>query len=301
MRLTMQTKHTLKTTDGVTLTYFRWRATNKPRPLIVLLHGLGSNHTRWLEFIETSKLTDQWDIIAPDLRGHSESLTRGKITLEIWAHDLHAVLEQEQYQNAVIIGHSLGAHAALMFYKLYPRELLAMVFIDPLSRRGFTPKMRWMWRLRSMGYFMIALIHACNRIGIKRRHIPLRDLRDFDSNARKLIAQGKQKEMVKRYSSPWIDFKYNPLANYFQYTYEILRPLPQFTQNDLPVLLLLSAGSTYHQGELQHPLSTQFVNCTVCTIHCNHWPLTEKPQEVHAAINAWLSALMKNTALNKNA
>ena len=284
----MQTKNILTAADGTNLTYYRWQKSEQQRPLLVLVHGLGSNHTRWTEFVENSHLTDHWDIIAPDLRGHGESLTRGKITLELWAEDLLAILNNEQYPNAVFVGHSMGAHILLHFFKYHPQRMRAMVLIDPLSPAGFTPKMIWLWRMRAIGYTIIALLRMCNYFGLYRKNIPSRDLEDFDRQARQLIAQGKQQEMVKQYSSMWLDLKYNPTANYLQYTLQTLRPLPQIASIPIEVLILLSAGSTYNKGGAKHSLIDQIPHAKITEIPCDHWPITEKPMEVRTAIETWL-------------
>ena len=48
---------TLRGADGVTLAYRLWRP-GPPRRLIVLLHGLASNLTRWTEFVQATRLRE---------------------------------------------------------------------------------------------------------------------------------------------------------------------------------------------------------------------------------------------------
>jgi len=284
----MSTAHSFTTRDNVSLTYYLWRKGGAPRPLLVLLHGLGSNHTRWREFVEHTSLADHWDILAPDLRGHSESMVRGRFTVNTWAQDLAEMLAHEGYREAVVVGHSLGAHAALFFAKRYPGAVRGLVLIDPLSQESFTFVMRWVWRLRFISVALIAMIRFLNRLGIRRRHIPLRDLGVLDQDARALIAAGKEAEMVKYYGSIWPDLKHNACANYYQSTLEVLRPLPADVNDDVPVLLLLSAGSSYNKRDTEHTLIKQFTDCTIESVECNHWLLTEKPEEAYRLIEGWL-------------
>jgi len=282
----MSSEHTIEI-DKVRLKYFLYRNSKTPRPLIVLIHGLGSNHSRWEEFVETSSLLERWDILVPDMRGCGNSMVRGRITLERWAHDLVQILRHEHYANAVLIGHSLGAHIALIFLSNYPEMVRGLVLIDPLSREEFIPAFRRAWRMRWFGKLLTATIMFLNKLGIKRRLIPIQDLRALDKAARLLIEAGKEREMIKRYSSPQIDLNYNPVANYFQYTYEILRPLPTINNSDTATLLLLSGKSSFSKGRLQHPLVEQFARCTVKYVDCNHWLLTEKPREAREIIEQW--------------
>src|SRR3990170_4242356 len=98
----MELHHLLTVSDGTVLGYRLWQAAENPsRRVIVLLHGMASNLTR------------SWDILRPDLRGHGESFTRGRIGVKRWCPDLLAVLDKEGYEQAVLIGHSLGAQVAV--------------------------------------------------------------------------------------------------------------------------------------------------------------------------------------------
>src|SRR3989344_3189912 len=134
--------------DGVTLGYRRWRAPNNPqRRTLVLLHGLASNHTRWAEFTEQTALKENWNILCPDLRGHGESPTRGKINLEIWRDDLLRLLDAEGADRAVIAGHSLGAQVACLFAARHPARGLGLVLLDPVHPPALRGRLGWVRRL----------------------------------------------------------------------------------------------------------------------------------------------------------
>ena len=99
----MDIARTLRTTDGVTLAYRLWRP-GPPRRLILLVHGLASNHTRWTEFVRTTRLRKSWDLLRVDLRGFDGSLTRRQVGLEVWSRDLGAILKAENAPRAVVWG-----------------------------------------------------------------------------------------------------------------------------------------------------------------------------------------------------
>ena len=86
------------------------------RPLLVMIHGLASNLTRWSEFVEYTRLRHNWDLLRIDLRGHGTSMVRGRIGMDLWCEDLSAVLEEEGYDTASIVGHSLGAQVGIHFH-----------------------------------------------------------------------------------------------------------------------------------------------------------------------------------------
>ena len=90
----MEILRTLRTADGFVLRYRVLRSGTAPRRLIVLLHGMASNMTRWSEFVEHTALKKNWDILRLDLRGHGESFARGRLGIDVWSRDLQKRLRR---------------------------------------------------------------------------------------------------------------------------------------------------------------------------------------------------------------
>lgn len=272
--------------DGVTLGYRRWRAPNNPqRHTLVLLHGLASNHTRWAEFTEQTALRENWNILRPDLRGHGESPTQGKISLEIWCDDLLRLLDAESVDRAVIAGHSLGAQVAFLFAARYSARVAGLVLVDPAHRpalRGWLNLARRLTHLLRLGVNMTRLL---NRLGLGRRYFPLRDLRALDETTRAALSASRDaREIVRRYTAPWKDLQYFPLAHYLQELVEVTRPLPPPADVRMPVLVLLSSGVTFTDTVTMRAWASNFPSGQVQTIDAHHWPLTERPVDVRLAI-----------------
>ncbi|MDH3514453.1 MAG: alpha/beta hydrolase [Gammaproteobacteria bacterium] len=284
----METLRTLRTPDSVTLGYRLHRGAAEPRRLIVLLHGMASNMTRWSEFVEHTSLKLNWDILRPDLRGHGESFARGRLGMETWSKDLQTVLDAEGYARALIVGHSLGAQLAVHFAAHHPDRAQGLVLIDPVFHQALRGTMRVMDVLRPALKAVVSLILFLNRLGLRRRHIPGRDLRKMDEATRlKFLGIGKQDEMIDLYSSPWEDLKYFPVASYLQEILEIIRPLPPLSRINGPILALLSKGITYTDPATTHRLLEEHPQTRIETLDAYHWPLTENPVQVRAAIEQW--------------
>jgi len=81
----MEAARTFMAPDGAKIVYRLWRGGDKKRRLIVLIHGMASNLTRWSELLEHTSLKNDWDVLRLDLRGHGESMRRGKLNMEIWS------------------------------------------------------------------------------------------------------------------------------------------------------------------------------------------------------------------------
>ena len=284
----MEMIRTLSTADGAMLGYRLFRGTAAPRRLIVLLHGVASNMSRWSEFVEHTSLKETWDLLRPDLRGHGESFTRGRLSLEIWCRDLRDILDAEGYDQALTIGHSLGAQVAVQFAARYPARVRGLALIDPIFHQALRGGMRVLSRLRPAVSLLAALIRLLNRLGLRRRHIPVRDLRKLDEKTRQdLLAAGKQREMIELYSSPWEDLKFFPIASFLQELIEITRPLPALAEIKVPILALLSTGITYTDPGITQKMLAGYAQVQTVTVDAYHWPLTEKPRQVREAIEKW--------------
>lgn len=286
--LIMEVSRSLKTENGTSLHYRLTRGDTTRQNLIILLHGVASNLTRWSEFVEYTTLKNSWDVLRLDMRGHGDSLSRGPLGMEVWCQDLMRILDAESYAQAVLIGHSLGAQVAMQFAARYPARTRGLVLIDPIFPEALHGDMRTASRLKPLIWTIIFFLRLLGKLGLHRRHIPKRDLRKLDEETReKLLDAGKQEEMIKRYSSVWEDLKYFPVANYLQETMEVIRPLPPLTQIQAPVLVLLSAGVTYADPTAARKSLAALANLEIVSINAYHWPLTEKPLEVRAAIEKW--------------
>ena len=290
----MEVLRSLRTIDGTTLGYRLLREAATPRRLIVLIHGVASNMTRWSEFVEHTTLKQSWDIMRLDLRGHGESFTRGKLGMEYWCKDLRDILDAEGYDQAVIIGHSLGAQVAMQFTARYPARVRGLALIDPVFHQALRGSLRIMSLLRPAIESLVCLIRLLNMLGLRRRHIPGRDLRRLDEKTREsLLAAGKKQDMIELYSSPWEDLKFFPVAGFLQELLEITRPLPPLAQIKIPVLALLSSGVTYTSPDVTHRMLAECPQIQTETIDAHHWPLTESPEQVRSAIEQWCQRLPK--------
>jgi pimeloyl-ACP methyl ester carboxylesterase len=279
-----ETSHPLARPGGVTLHYRMSRPAVSPQGAVVLLHGLSSNLTRWSEFVEHTHLRERFILLRPDLRGHGDSLTRRKISLERWSGDLLAILDAQGCRDAIVVGHSLGAHVALHFAAHHPRRARALVLIDPMLREAVRGYWRWLARLRLLLAGTAAAVRLLNRLGLHRRTIPPRDLRALDGRTRaQLAAADDPTAIVDHYSAPLADLRHFPTANYLQEFAELLRPLP-LERVAAPVLTLLSREPTFTEPARTRATLARLAHGEIEEIDAFHWPLTERPAETRTAI-----------------
>jgi esterase len=285
----METAKKIVQPDGATLHYRLWTragaSLSARGTVIVLLHGMASNMTRWSEFLELTSLKNHFDILRTDLRGHGESFTRGKIGMKIWCRDLAAILDAEGYERAIFIGHSLGANVALHFSAHQPARVAAIALIDPVFTQALHGTVLWIHRTSWVWRPLIALARVLNRLGIRRRIEATRDLRQLDNDVRqRLLGAGRGKEFVQRYSSPLADLRHFSVANYLQEIIELTRRVPRPEQLRVPLLALVSQAVTFTRIGMTHRILARYPHAHVIDLGAYHWPLTEKPVEVRQAL-----------------
>ena len=112
--------------NGVSLAVHEWPGEG---PALVGVHGLTANHTCWASMADI--LSPDYRLIAYDLRGRGDSdKPETGYSLEMHCRDLSGLLDWYGLKNAIIMGHSLGAHIALRLAATFPTRVSKLVLVD---------------------------------------------------------------------------------------------------------------------------------------------------------------------------
>lgn len=97
-------------------------------PALLLLHGLGCDHTTWEPVIEA--LARRYTVIAPDLLGHGQSdKPRADYTLGGYANGMRDLLTVLGIDKVTVIGHSFGGGVAMQFAYQYPERTERLMLV----------------------------------------------------------------------------------------------------------------------------------------------------------------------------
>ncbi|HNB81291.1 MAG TPA: alpha/beta hydrolase [Chitinophagaceae bacterium] len=96
--------------------------------VLVLLHGFGEDHRIWK--FQQEGLSASYTLLLPDVPGSGESpIPEEKITMELMAECVRDLLVQEEVEQAILLGHSMGGYSTLAFAEAYPERLQAFGLI----------------------------------------------------------------------------------------------------------------------------------------------------------------------------
>lgn len=104
-------------------------AANRDCPPVIALHGITGNGLAWLPVAQL--LTGRLSLYAPDLRGRADSRVVGPpYGLAAHADDVIALMDQLQLQQAVLLGHSMGAAIAALVAARHPDRVIGVQMVD---------------------------------------------------------------------------------------------------------------------------------------------------------------------------
>jgi pimeloyl-ACP methyl ester carboxylesterase len=123
-------------------------------PVLLLLHGLGCDHTTWTPVIDI--LARRYTVIAPDLLGHGRSdKPRADYSVGGYANGMRDLITCLGIDRVTVVGHSFGGGVAMQFAYQFPERTERLVLVasgglgpevSPLIRAistpGFHPAMR---------------------------------------------------------------------------------------------------------------------------------------------------------------
>ncbi len=97
-------------------------------PALLFTHGYQASRRMW--DAQVSALADRYTVVTWDLRGHGESATPDDPAMyshDLMLGDMAALLDHASADDAVLVGHSLGGFASLLFYLERPERVRALV------------------------------------------------------------------------------------------------------------------------------------------------------------------------------
>ncbi len=112
--------------DGCPLHY--WIGGQTDRPTVVMMHGATMDHRMFNTQVKA--LHSDFQVLVWDARGHGQSQPTGtQITLDVFARDMIAILDQHNIESCILMGQSLGGYIAQTIHQIASERIQAMIII----------------------------------------------------------------------------------------------------------------------------------------------------------------------------
>lgn len=243
---------------------------------VVLLHGFAETSGVWNEQI--SFLENHCKLIVPDLpgSGKSDMLQQENITIEDYAACIGALLNVENIDRCVMLGHSMGGYITLAFAEMFPGKLAGFGFVHSTAFADSEEKKN----VRKKG---IKLIEEYGGYPFIKNSTP-----NLFSDAFKKEHPGRVAELIEQGKN----FSKEALIQY--YTAMMNRPdrTSVLEKSTVPVLFII--GSEDVAAPLDDLLkqvslpSVSYIHIIKAVGHMGMW---EKPAEVNNHILGFIKAL----------
>jgi pimeloyl-ACP methyl ester carboxylesterase len=104
----------------------------KGKTSLVFIHGWSCDGRYWQQQIPV--FAKEYQVITVDLAGHGHSsLDRSEFSMLSFAKDVKAIIDKENIDSAILIGHSMGGAVVAEAARLMPDEVVGIVGVDTLQ------------------------------------------------------------------------------------------------------------------------------------------------------------------------
>lgn len=114
----------------------KYDITGQGDTVLFFVHGWNIDRSYWTE--QVSYFSDRYRVVTIDLPGHGASGKKRKNwTVESYAKDLVSVIEQENLEKVVLIGHSMSGDITLHAALRIPERIIGLVGVDNFQNIDF--------------------------------------------------------------------------------------------------------------------------------------------------------------------
>jgi pimeloyl-ACP methyl ester carboxylesterase len=185
---------------------------------VVILHGLFGISDNWVSYARRLS-TEAYEVFVPDQRNHGQSPQSDIFNYLALTDDLFDFLDENEIEDPIIIGHSMGGKVAMRFALENPMLLKKLVVVD-ISLKAYGPRKQHLNIIEAMK--SIDLTSIKTRSDVETRladYIPEPRIRQFilknlhrkgkDSFEWRLYYEGIEKSLAEMFDNIDTSVKFN--------------------------------------------------------------------------------------------
>jgi pimeloyl-ACP methyl ester carboxylesterase len=121
-------RHITYSQDNVPISYTVY---GKGDMAVIFVHGWSCDSRYW--DMQVPAISKKYQVITVDLAGHGHSgASRTDYTMSAFAHDVKAVVEDQDLDKVILVGHSMGGEVMVFSARLMPEKVLGLIAVDTL-------------------------------------------------------------------------------------------------------------------------------------------------------------------------
>jgi len=248
--------------DGVPISY---AVSGEGARTVVFIHGWSCDRTYWRE--QVSPFSNRRRVIVIDLPGHGASgVARAEWSFDGFARDAVRVLEEEDVEGAVLVGHSMGGPVALLAAGLAPERVAGVIGVEALHDADA--------RMTDVQAAQLVAMYEQDFAGTSRRF------------ATAMFPEGTDPQLVRRVADDMASAPPDVAVG-------IVRVFPTFDlkgalgATKVPVRAINSAITMPTNVEANRRYREDYDAVAMAGV--GHFPMLERPQEFNALLETTLS------------
>ena len=239
---------------------------------LLILHGYFGMSDNWKSL--GNKFGEDFQIHLIDQRNHGRSFHAGNFDYDLLVEDIVQYIKHHQLEKVIVLGHSMGGKAAMLFAVKYPTLVAKLIIVD-IAPRYYQPHHTDILKaLNSVDF----LIHNTRKLVDQKiaELIPDIGVRSF------LLKNVYWKE------KGLLAYRFN-LQSLTENNSEVGKALPSFTTFDGETLFLAGGNSGYITESEVPMIKAHFPKATIKTItNVGHWLHAEKPKAFYELVMRFL-------------
>lgn len=260
---------------------FFYRDSGEGTP-IILIHGWPLSSSLFDDNIPA--LAEEYRVIAPDLRGFSNSEMSGtpsEIRVEDYAQDVLALMDELEIEQAVIGGMSMGGPIVFAMHEQAPERFLGMLLINTIAANPF-PQEEQLW----LGW---AENIEQNGVGV----IPDQAMGDMLTGQTRMDNPGlvnHLSSMMENASDEGAIAGAYALANRSDFQ-------PMLADITVPALIIVGLEDAIYPFEISQDMQENITDSELNILDgASHAAIIEAPEDANEAILNWMESMdMTNT------
>jgi pimeloyl-ACP methyl ester carboxylesterase len=124
---------------------------------LILQHGFPDKGSTWNTF-QRDEFAKRYKVITPTLRGYTpREVPSGQLNYssQMLASDLLSILDAENIDRAILVGHDVGGSIAQMFTYIYPEKVTALILTNTPFLPTFPPLLEFDTKQQKMSHYTL--------------------------------------------------------------------------------------------------------------------------------------------------